>query len=194
MTGANFTLFRSHLCSEELPHCRTDLEKFPCEGTTIPQSERVAVLSIIRAESQVLGWILIGSVMTFTFLLTCVARCYSPISYMQLKFWRMYTQKESELLDSYTSQHAEKLAKRNITSFFELTKPTPMNSPPKQAWEKISTFYKFRSMDQYYSILHKYVCTCEDLENPRARPSVRSENDFSNPAALAFVDEGKLVL
>lgn len=53
MTGANFTLFRSHLCSEELPHCRTDLEKFPCEGTTIPQSERVAVLSIIRAESQV---------------------------------------------------------------------------------------------------------------------------------------------
>lgn len=53
MTGANVTLFRSHLCNEKSPHCRTELEKFPCEGTTIPQSERTAVLSIIRAESQV---------------------------------------------------------------------------------------------------------------------------------------------
>ncbi|XP_067305702.1 calcium homeostasis modulator protein 6 [Pseudorasbora parva] len=194
MTGANVTLFRRHLCNEKYPHCRTELEKFPCDGTAIPQSERAAVLSIIRAESQVLGWILIASVMMFTFLLTCMARCYSPISYMQLRFWRMYTQKESEFLDSYTAQHAEKLARRNITSFFELTKPIPMKSPPRQAWQKISSFYKFRSMDEYYSILHKYVCTCEDLENPAVRASLKSDHEFSNPAALAFVDEGKLVL
>ncbi len=132
--------------------------------------------------------------MTFTFLLTCMARCYSPISYMQLKFWRMYTQTESEFLDSYAAQHAEKLAKRNITSFFDLTEPIPMKNPSRHAWEKISSFYKFRSMDKYYSILHKYVCTCEDLENPVVRHSVRSENEFSNPAALAFVDEGQLVM
>lgn len=69
-----------------------------------------------------------------------------------------------------------------------------MKSPPKQAWEKISSFYKYRSMDEYYSILHKYVSTCEDLENPRARASVKSENEFSSPAALAFVDDGKLAL
>ncbi|XP_059364753.1 calcium homeostasis modulator protein 6-like [Carassius carassius] len=194
MTGANITLFRRQLCNEKYPHCRTELDKFPCDGTAIPQSERMAVLSIIRAESQVLGWILIGSVMMFAFLLTCTARCYSPISYMQLKFWRMYTHKESAILDSYTAEHAEKLAKRNIKSFFDLTKPIPMKSPPRHAWEKISSFYKFRSMDEYYSILHKYVSTCEDLENPVERASVRSENDLSNPAALAFVDESKLVL
>lgn len=196
MTGANFTLFRRHICSDKYPHCRTDLEKFPCASTAtgIPQSEREAVLSLIRAESQVLGWTLIASVMLFTFLLTCMARCYSPISYMQLKFWKMYTQKESDFLDSYTSQHAENLAKRNITSFFELTKPIPIKSPPRQAWEKVSRFYKYQNMNQYYSILHKYVCTCEDLENPASRGSVRSENDFSNPAALAFVDESKMVL
>jgi len=104
---------------------------------------------------------------------------------MQLRFWRIYTQKESEFLDSYTTQHAEKLARRNITSFFELTKPI---------WQKISSFYKFRSMDEYYSILHKYVCTCEDFENPAVRASLKSENEFGNPAALAFVDEGKLIL
>lgn len=137
---------------------------------------------------------LIASVMMFTFLLTCMARCYSPVSYMQLKFWRAYSQKESDYLDMYTAQHAEKLAKRNLTSFFELTKPAPMKSPPKQAWEKISSFYKYRSMDEYYSILHKYVSTCEDLENPTARFSVKSEHDFSSPAALAFVDDGKLAL
>ncbi|KAA0702694.1 Calcium homeostasis modulator protein 6 [Triplophysa tibetana] len=194
MTGANITLFRRPLCNEKLPHCWKELEKFPCDGTSIPQSERTAVLSNIRAESQVLGWMLIASVMMFTFLLTCLARCYSPISYMQLKFWRVYSQKENNFLDIYTAQHAEKLAKRNLTSFFELTKPVPVKSPPKQAWEKISSFYKYRSMDEYYSILHKYVYTCDDLENPKARASVRSENDFSSPAALAFLDDGKLGL
>ncbi len=49
----HMTLFRRHLCNDKIPHCRTELEKFPCDGTAIPQSERVAVLSIIRAESQV---------------------------------------------------------------------------------------------------------------------------------------------
>lgn len=53
MTGANITLFRHHLCKEQFPHCWKELEKFPCDGTSIPQSERVAVLAIIRAESQV---------------------------------------------------------------------------------------------------------------------------------------------
>ncbi len=53
MTGANITLFRHHLCNDKFPHCRTELENFPCDGTAIPQSERVALLSIIRAESQV---------------------------------------------------------------------------------------------------------------------------------------------
>ncbi|TRY94070.1 hypothetical protein DNTS_027307 [Danionella cerebrum] len=194
MTGANLTLFRHQLCSDKFPHCLTELEKFPCEGTDIPLSERDAVLSIIRGESQVLGWILIASVMMFTFLLTCMARCYSPISYMQLRFWRVYSEKESECLERYTEEHAEKLAKRNMTSFFELTKPVPIKSPPKQAWEKVSMFYKFRNMDDYYSILHKYVSTCEDMDNPTKRVSVRSDEDFSNPAALGFVDEGKLVL
>ncbi|XP_055066631.1 calcium homeostasis modulator protein 6 isoform X1 [Misgurnus anguillicaudatus] len=194
MTGANVTLFRHQLCSQKFPHCWTELEKFPCDGTSIPQSERMALLTIIRAESQVLGWLLIASVATFAFLLTCLARCYSPISYMQLKFWRMYSEKESDYLDSFTSQHAEKLAKRNLTSFFELTKPIPMKNPPKRAWEKISSFYKYRSMNDYYSILHKYVSTCEDLENPGARASVKSENEFSSPAALAFLDDDKLAL
>lgn len=53
MTGANITLFRRPLCNEKLPHCWKELEKFPCDGTSIPQSERTAVLSNIRAESQV---------------------------------------------------------------------------------------------------------------------------------------------
>lgn len=53
MTGANITLFRHHLCNEKFPHCWKELEKFPCDSTSIPPSERMAVLAIVRAESQV---------------------------------------------------------------------------------------------------------------------------------------------
>ncbi|XP_045574265.1 calcium homeostasis modulator protein 6 isoform X2 [Salmo salar] len=134
--------------------------------------------------------------MVFNLLLTCVARCNSPVSYLQLKFWRVYAQRESDLLENYTADHAEKLAERNLKSFFQKTPPEPVTTPPNQAWEKISSLYRFSTKDHYYSILHKYV-ECHDPAQARNHrmSSVRSDGpDTANPAVLAFVDEGKMML
>lgn len=135
--------------------------------------------------------------MVFNLLLTCVARCNSPVSYLQLKFWRVYAQRESDLLESYTADHAEKLAERNLKSFFQQTPPEPVTTPPNRAWEKISSLYRFSTRDHYYSILHKYVEMCHNPAEARAHrmSSVRSDGpDTANPAVLAFVDEGKMML
>ncbi|KPP78118.1 protein FAM26F-like [Scleropages formosus] len=191
VTGINVTLFKEHLCAGKDPRCPDELYRFPCGKTSVPESERSDVLAIIRAESQVLGWLVIASIAVLALLLTCVARCTSPVSYLQLKFWREYTQKESSLLESYTAQHAGELAERNLKSFFQQTPPEPVVTPENKAWEKISTLYKFNSKHQYYSILHQYVETCNETDH---RPSVRSEGgDAVNPVVLSFVDEGKMI-
>lgn len=193
-TGLNVTLFKDNLCFGKVPECRSELYRFPCGKSAVPQTEREDVLAIIRAESQVLGWLLIASIMTAALLLTCVARCHSPISYVQLKFWQVYAQKESDLLDRYTAEHAQKLAERNLTSFFQQTPPEPIVTPDRKAWEKVSSFFRFARKNQHYSILHKYVET--DLNPTGAhRASVVSEGgDFTNPTVLSFVDEGRVIL
>eukprot|EP00063_Salmo_salar_P049558 XP_014024393.1 PREDICTED: protein FAM26F-like isoform X2 [Salmo salar] len=198
MTGINVTVFTNHLCDGKSPQCQDELDKFPCgRATHVPQSDSNDVLATIRAESQVLGWLLIASIMVFNLLLICVARCNSPVSYLQLKFWRVYAQWESDLLESNMADHAEKLAERNLKSFFQQMPPEPVTTPPNQAWEKISSLYRFSTRDQYYSILHKYVEKCHDPAEARDHrmSSVRSDGpDTANPSVLAFVDEGKMML
>ena len=115
------------------------------------------------------------------------------MSYLQLKFWKAYSQKESNFLDCYATKHAEKLAERNIKSFFEMEIPEPLKTPPRYSWGKISRFYKFGTMDKYYSTVHKYVETCKNPEDPMRFLSTKS-GDSSNPAALDFVDECKMML
>ncbi|XP_010863870.1 calcium homeostasis modulator protein 6 [Esox lucius] len=195
VTGVNVTVFTNHLCDGMTPQCQNELFKLPCgRAKAYPGSD--VVLATIRAESQILGWLLIASIMVFNLLLTCVARCNSPVSYLQLKFWKAYTQQESDLLEIYSSDHAKKLADRNLKSFFQLTPPEPVTTPPNRAWEKISSLYKFSSKNTYYSILHKYVETFHDpAEAKDYKMSVRSDGpDTVNPAALSFVDEGKMML
>ncbi|KAL0984650.1 hypothetical protein UPYG_G00144710 [Umbra pygmaea] len=197
VTGFNVTVFTNHICDGKSQQCHDELYKFPCRrATAIPQSDRDDVLATIRAESQILGWLLIGSIMVFNLLLSCLARCQSPVSYLQLKFWKAYTQQESNLLESYSADHAKMLADRNLKSFFNLTPPQPISTPPNQAWEKISSLYRFSSKYNYYSILHKYVETIQDpAEGKDYRMSVCSDGpDSVVPAALAFVDEGKMML
>ncbi|KAL2084839.1 hypothetical protein ACEWY4_020357 [Coilia grayii] len=191
VTGLNVT--GRYLCRERSESCKVELHKFPCDKTSIRSAEREAVLTTTRVQSQVLGWLLIASIMLSSLLLTCVARCKSPISYLQLKFWREYAREENEFFDSYASLHAKKLAERNIQSFFEMTTPAPLPTPPRYAWEKISSFYKFKTMDKYYSTVHKYVETCKNPQNPVRILSTKSA-DISNPAALDFVDEGTMML
>ncbi|XP_057690480.1 calcium homeostasis modulator protein 6-like [Corythoichthys intestinalis] len=191
MTGVNVSYYSERLCgsANSLVECRKDVPTYPCGGGS-SGNDREAVLLTLRAHSQILGWLLIAFVMLSNLLLTCLARCSSPVSYLQLKFWKVYSQEESNLMDSYTSIHAKELAERNIESFFKQTSPQHIITPSNKDWEKISTLYKFSTKDHYYSTLHKYVET--GMMRMASFKSAESPSD--NPAVLNFVDEGGMCL
>ncbi|GAA6217450.1 protein FAM26F [Lates japonicus] len=199
MTGTNISFYNRKLCGDKrsLAQCEKELSRFPCgRDISVPQADREDVLLTLRAQSQILGWLLIAFVMLSNLLVTCLARCTSPISYLQLKFWRAYAQEESCLIDSYTTKHAKQLAERNLNSFFNQTPPEPIKTPSNNDWEKISSLYKFSTKDQYYSTLHQFVENCHDTDNRMMRmASVKSsESVDDNPAVLHFVDEGRMPL
>ncbi|KAJ8411516.1 hypothetical protein AAFF_G00163240 [Aldrovandia affinis] len=157
MTGSNSTWFKNHVCAGKVPECQRELYRFPCKTSSVPETERDDVMGIIRAESQVLGWSLIAFIMTAALLLTCVAKCCSRISYVQLKFWQVYAQKENDLLEKYTTNHAQELAERNLKSFFEQKHPEPIVTPNREAFEKVSLVYHSSWKKEHHSILHQYV-------------------------------------
>lgn len=134
-------------------------------------------------------------------LLTCLARCASPISYLQLKFWRTYAQEENDLINSYTSKHAKQLAERNLKSFFEQKPPEPLTTPSNKDWEKVSCLYKFSTKDHYYSTLHRYVESHHHQEGDETGESggmmrmgsVISDGPEATPAVLAFIDDARIV-
>ncbi|XP_061145748.1 calcium homeostasis modulator protein 6 isoform X1 [Syngnathus typhle] len=191
MTGVNVSDYSERLCggATSLIQCRKELPKFPCGGGS-SVNDRQVVLLTLRARSQILGWLLIASVMLSNILLTCLARCTSPVSYLQLKFWRVYSQEEKNLMDSYTMKHAKELAERNLESFFEQTMPRHVITPSSKDWENISTLYKFSTKDYYYSTLHKYV----ETGMVRMASLKSAESPADNPAVLNFVDEAGMGL
>ncbi|XP_058691428.1 calcium homeostasis modulator protein 6-like [Poecile atricapillus] len=137
--------------------CRKNLSRIPCD------EELSAKLSSewlsLQAQSQVIGWFLIAIIMTVALISTCASRCCSPVSYLQFMFWKSYTEKEDELFEMKTKEHATKLAERNTNCFFEATDPAPFHTPSNEDWQKISLVYTFNSDEQYYSRIHKYVDT-----------------------------------
>ncbi|XP_045901279.1 calcium homeostasis modulator protein 6-like [Micropterus dolomieu] len=198
ITGTNVSTFNKHLCGEmSLVQCQIELYRFPCRtGSRVGQADREDVLLTLRAQSQILGWLVISSVMLINLLLICVARCASPISYLQLKFWRAYAQEEGNMFDSYITKHAKELAERNLKSFFKQTPPENIITPSNKDWKKISSLYKFSTKDHYYSTLHWYVENCHETDKEMMRmTSVKSsEPADDNPAVLHFVDDGVIPL
>ncbi|KAM9424990.1 calcium homeostasis modulator protein 6 [Pholidichthys leucotaenia] len=192
MTGTNMKAYNKHLCDDknQEENCVKELPKFPCRKS----SREEDVLLTVRAESQILGWLLIASIMLSNLLLSCVARCTSPISYQQLKFWKAYAHEESDLMESYSKKHAKELAERNLKSFFEKTPAKDFITPANKEWKKISSLYKFSTKDHYYSTLHQYVESCEETDKGMMRMiSIKSsESVDKNPAVLNFVDDSTI--
>ncbi|XP_005951205.1 calcium homeostasis modulator protein 6 [Haplochromis burtoni] len=199
MTGTNVSIYNKHVCRDRNSEiqCEKELHRFPCgKSISVPQAVREDVLLNLRAESQILGWMLITLIMLTNLVFTCVARCSSPISYLQLQFWKAYVHEESNLLDSYTAKHAKAFAERNLKTFFEKIPPENVITPSNRDWEKISSLYKFTSKDTYYSTLHRYVENCQETDNGMMRMSSVKSNESveDNPAVLSFVDDGRMPL
>ncbi|EDL93094.1 similar to chromosome 6 open reading frame 188, isoform CRA_a [Rattus norvegicus] len=136
--------------------------------------------------ASVLGWVLIAAVIFLLLVFKCVSRCFSPVSYLQLKFWEIYLEKEKQILQSQAAEHATQLARENIRSFFECSKPKECNTPSRKDWQQISALYTFNSKNQFYSMLHKYVSRKE------VSSSLHSvEGDVVVPV-LGFVDDAAM--
>nr|XP_045011085.1 calcium homeostasis modulator protein 6 [Jaculus jaculus] len=169
----------SRLCAGRDARCAQDLPLAPCGGAP-PAAQDVR--KELRAQSQVLGWFLIAVVIICLLLFTSVMRCLSPVSFLQLKFWEIYLEKEQQILKSQATEHATELAKENIRCFFERAHPKECNTPSVKEWQQISSLYTFNPKDQYYSMLHKYVNKKEKSNSIRS-----AEGDVVIPV-LGFVD------
>lgn len=169
-----------HLCHGRDSACAEQLARVPCDQAKPPEMQDL--LKELKAQSQVLGWVLIAVVIIFLLICTSVSRCLSPISYQQLKFWKIYLEKEQEILRSQATEHATELAKVNIKCFFEGSRPKEYSTPSMKDWRQISSLYTFNPNDQYYSILHKYV-NREEKNN-----SIRSVEGDAMIPVLGFVD------
>lgn len=183
------SLIRHRVCRDidKLTACRELLEKIPCDEKVVGQllnensASKVGLVSF-RAQSQILGWLLIVTIIIVALISTCISRCFSPVSYLQLKFWKIYLEKEREHFETKAKEHAAQLAERNINCFFEATNPPPFQTPSNDNWQKISFPYAFSKNNQYYSMIHKYA------NASRGNISTVSEGD-QICSALGFVDE-----
>ncbi|NWZ44726.1 CAHM6 protein, partial [Brachypodius atriceps] len=190
LLGANYyecaasgsSLMESFYCKDNGTECRKQLLKMPCdeEISAKVSGERLS----LHAQSQLIGWFLIAGIMTVALISACVSHCCSPVSYLQLKFWKIYSKKEQELFEIKAKEHATKLAERNTNCFFEAIDPAPFHTPSNEDWQKISILYTFNSQEQYYSMLHKYV-------NTNRGNSAKFMEEGQDLTVLAFVDEAQ---
>lgn len=107
--------------------------------------------------SQMLGWCVIVTTALLSLLTTCCASCQSKVSHLQLKFWRVYAEKEKEQMEEIFQLYATKLSERNLKCFFENKALEAIPLPAFQAWEDASQLYSFSSSKQHYSTIHKLV-------------------------------------
>ncbi|XP_010003463.1 PREDICTED: protein FAM26F [Chaetura pelagica] len=174
------SLVQRFMCEGKEPDCKNLLVKVPCDKTLLKDltDEHLS----LQAQSQLIGWFLIASITTVVLIAKCCTRCCSPVSYLQLKFWKIYTKKELEVFDIKAKEHAAKLAEMNMKCFFEATEPAPFQTPSNEDWQKISFLYTFNPQEQYYSMIHKYV-------NTNRGKNIQFEQGDLIPPVLAFVDE-----
>ncbi|KAM4904001.1 calcium homeostasis modulator protein 6-like [Sylvia borin] len=190
LLGANYyecaasgtSLIEYFYCKDNGTDCRNQLLKVPCDEELSAKisSERLS----LHAQSQLAGWFVIAIIMALALIATCISRCCSPVSYLQLRFCEVYSKKEEELFEIKAKEHAEELAERNTNSFFEVADPAPFSTPSNEDWQNISTMYTINSQEPYYSMLHKYVST-------KRGNSAKFKEKGQDLTVLTFVDEAQ---
>ncbi|NWY38425.1 CAHM6 protein, partial [Sylvia atricapilla] len=191
LLGANFyecaasgsSLIAYFYCKDNGTDCRNQLLKVPCDEELSANltSERLS----LHAQSQLAGWFLIAIIMTGVVISTCVSRCYSPVSYLQLRLYEIYSKIEEEQFEIKSKEHAEELAKININSFFEADDPAPFHTPSTEEWHNISTLYTINSEAPYYSLLHQFVDSKKGKSSKRGKSTkfkeqAQDHTDYAN--------------
>uniref|UniRef100_A0A8C0B205 Calcium homeostasis modulator family member 6 n=1 Tax=Buteo japonicus TaxID=224669 RepID=A0A8C0B205_9AVES len=174
------SLITNLVCKGKGRECHKLLLKTPCNEKLL--EEIPGEFLSLQAQSQLIGWLLIVSIMTVALIVTCVIHCRSPVSYLQLKFWKICSKKERELFGTKAKEHATRLAEINTDCFFEATNPAPCQTSSDEDWQKISFLETLNSQEQYYSMIHKYI-------NTNRGNSIRFREGNQKPPVLGSVDE-----
>ncbi|TDH12231.1 hypothetical protein EPR50_G00069640 [Perca flavescens] len=169
VSGLDDNLVVDLFCKNKTLACREELARVPCDRSKLSSDERMELLLMFRAQSQILGWCVIITAVVGGLLGTCYKNCRSKVSFLQLTFWKRYMEKEKERFDTLAVEYATKLADRNLQSFFENKEPAPFPFPNHRAWEEISAYYTFTESEQCYSTLQRYV-ERKDRDFPENKP------------------------
>ncbi|KAJ8290909.1 hypothetical protein GJAV_G00019090 [Gymnothorax javanicus] len=176
VSGLDNNLVVDLFCENKTKLCRAELARVPCDRSELPPHERMELLLMFRAQSQVLGWCVIIAAAFAGLVTTCCRNCRSQVSYLQLTFWKRYMEKEREKFEAFALEYAGKLAERNLKSFFENTSPDPFPFPKHRSWEEISALYTFSKSEQYYSTLQRYVERADRDYTPERKPVLDLEH------------------
>nr|XP_028577533.1 calcium homeostasis modulator protein 6 [Podarcis muralis] len=172
---------QAYMCKGKGHECVEKMPQVPCQSGTAT-SEMQDMLMSLQAQSQVLGWSLIASVFLLALVSTCISRCCSPVSILQLAFWKVYLEQEQQLFEQKAKDHAAKLAERNVKCFFDSTELDEFPTPSAKEWHGISSLFTFNPKKDYYSMMHKYVSSKTNTG------SLRSVEGDTVPCCLGFVD------
>lgn len=176
VSGLDDNLVVDLFCKNKTLKCREELARVPCDRSKLSSDDRMELLLMFRAQSQILGWCVIIVAAVVGLLGTCYTNCRSKVSYLQLTFWKRYVEREKDRFDTFAADYATKLADRNLQSFFENKDPDPFPFPNHKAWEEISAYYTFSRSEQYYSTLQRYVERTDRDFTPEKRPVMDFEH------------------
>ncbi|KAM4771693.1 calcium homeostasis modulator protein 4 [Rhinophrynus dorsalis] len=144
---------------------RRILAQFPC-ADLVPQNftkVRSEVLLELKYQSQVAGWLLIAAVTVAVFIIMCIARCCSPLTFLHLRYWTSYVNNEQILFEQAADEHSKIYALENIKKFFGFTPGskniTEIRIPSRWDWRTISGLDLLKVVNEehcHYSLLHAW--------------------------------------
>ncbi|KAM9317156.1 calcium homeostasis modulator protein 4 [Gastrophryne carolinensis] len=156
---------------------RRTLAEFPCVLLVPANFTRVRqeVLLELKYQSQVSGWLLVACIAVIFFLVLCIARCCSPLTYLHLKYWTSYVNNEQTLFEQAVDQHSKLYALQNIKKFFGFCpgsgNVSSIRIPSRLDWRTISGLDLLKIVNEdhcHYSLLHAWAE--EDLEDGKVIP------------------------
>lgn len=109
------------LCLHRQGNCTTILPKLPCLRDE--EADLKDLLMVLQAQSQVAGWTLIAVIIISLLIAASIKYCRSPVSFMELKFWKIYMQQEQRILKNEATEYAKALADKNVECFFKGVQP-----------------------------------------------------------------------
>ncbi|TRY99582.1 hypothetical protein DNTS_032890 [Danionella cerebrum] len=147
------------------------MASFPCKDVPAQYMNYTKVIERqLQYESQLLGWLLVGIISLFVFLVLCLKHCFSTLGYQQEAYWAQYRSSEQTLFKRTAELHAKYHAAECVKSFFGFVALENQDKDllancrgvksaiPRVEWNRVTGVYLYREIDDtpLYSRLNKW--------------------------------------